>query len=84
MGFIRFILIIAIIYYSIMFIARYIFPYLIKLFIKKQQSKFNPYYNQKTNPKKEGSVKVERTSKNQQKRPKQDKGEYIDFEEIKD
>ncbi len=72
------------VYYGLKLIGRYVFPWLLKRFINKQQEKF---YNQTQSgnsrtERQEGEVKI--TGAPQRSSKKDDLGEYVDYEEIKD
>tara|TARA_R110002049_G_scaffold122342_5_gene277189 strand:+ start:3699 stop:3980 length:282 start_codon:yes stop_codon:yes gene_type:complete len=70
------------VYYGFKFLAKYVFPWLLKRFINKQQEKFNQQYGSTTSDRKtnEGEVKI--TSAPNKINRKDDLGEYVDYEEI--
>lgn len=76
------------VYYGLKLIGRYLFPYLLKRFINKQQEKFygnqggNPFTNHNQHQQKEGEIEIKKNPNSQQ--SKKDIGEYVDFEEISD
>ena len=85
---IKTILVILAVYYGLKFLAKYLFPFLLKRFIDKQQEKF---YNQTGNQfrqgktsvnRKEGEVKI--TSQPSYQNKTDDLGEYVDYEELPD
>ena len=78
---------IAIFILSYYIISKYLFPYLVRRFIKKTQEKFGNFrqYEEKEEIKKEGEVSVKyvppESTKNKY---NPDESEDVDFEEIKD
>jgi hypothetical protein len=82
-GFLRTIIIIAIIFYAIKLIAKYVMPHLLKKMVNKMENNFYENYNHK-NYKKEGEVIIEGEPKSnkQKKSNSKDKGEYIDYKEV--
>lgn len=83
MGFLRTLLIIALIYYTFKFLAKLFGPYLMKKAVDKMKEKAEKQYG---GQKSQGDVKVGETiiDKKPNKNKESDKsvGEYIDFEEI--
>lgn len=79
MGLIRFIIIIAIAYYSFKFIGRILAPFALKYFVNKLNQ--NPD-NQHVEQKPEGEVTIEYIPEKNSKLS-QDIGEYTDYDEIK-
>ena len=81
-GLIRFLFWFLLISYILKLLGRYIFPYLLKSYVKKKQSEFNQQFSQSpSNEEKEGEV----TIKTKPKKSKSDTskiGEYIDFEDV--
>jgi len=86
MGLIRTLLILALVYYGIKFLAKLFAPYLQKYAVNKMQEKFNQQYNggASANEQREPEGKITVVAK-----PKSDKGlntdntgEYVDFEEV--
>ena len=82
----KILLIILIIYFLLMILGRYLFPFLLRRFIKKLGNKYaqqmpdmDNYY---THPK-EGDVHINKNESAKNKSDKTDIGEYVDFEEIK-
>lgn len=78
---------IAIFILSYYLISKYLFPYLVKIFIKKASEKFGNFNPPREQPemKKEGEVSVKYVppeAKKSQYNP--DESEDVDFEEIKD
>ena len=97
MGFLRFLLILVIIYYSLKLIGRFVLPWLLKRLIKKMQtqqggfsyggfnfgSNFGSTYQQPT-AEPEGKVTVQYQSKEKEKGKQTIEGEYVDYEEVKE
>jgi len=67
-------------YYLVKIFFRYVLPWLLKRYVKKQQEKFGQNAWKQEEPK-EGEVTIKKTM---QTKPKDDNGfgEYIDFEEV--
>jgi hypothetical protein len=81
-NFIRTLFIIAIIYYAIRIVTRYVLPLLIDKGVKNMQQKMYNQQNQnQRQTRREGEVTIE-DKKNANKNNIQDKGEYVDFEEV--
>jgi len=85
MGFLKTILIILLVYYSLKILAKYFAPKLFNYAAKKAENhfkeKFDDFSNQHTQPtNNEGDVTIERTTKKANSSKKV--GDYIDFEEI--
>ncbi len=85
MGLLRTLLIIAIIYFALRFIVRYLLPFLLTNYINR---KFNEMgkahgFRQTNTNKREGEVTIEYNPNDKKKYPRE-KGDYVDFEEIKD
>lgn len=86
MGFLRTLLIIAIIIFALRFIFRYLLPLLLTRYVNKKFKEMGKTYGfsqDNRNKKKEGEVTIEYTP-NDKKKYTQGKGDYVDFEEIKD
>ncbi len=80
-GFVRTIFIIAIIYFVIRLVSRYLFPVLLDKGVKNMQQKMNnQQFNQQPPTRPEGEVTVE--DKKSSYKSNQDKGDYVDFEEV--
>ncbi len=88
MGFLRFILIVIIVYYVAKFIMRLLAPLMAKKMMEKAAENFekqfkNPYYKEKPQVK-EGQTVIDK--KSQEKKPSSGNdsttGEYVDYEEI--
>lgn len=78
-GFVKTLLIFAGIYYALKFLLRFLFPWLVKNFLKKQ---FSNYNNQQSS---QSSSFQDTTRKQEEKKAKKDQlGEYVDYEEIKE
>lgn len=82
-NFLRTLAIIALIYFGIRIITRYVLPLLIAKGVKNIQQKMENQYRQQNQrpPKQDGEVTIER-NKNSQRNTDADKGEYVDFEEV--
>ena len=81
-GFIRTLLVIAIIYLGIRIITRYILPMLVDKGMKNMQQKMQNQHNQnQRSSRREGEVTIEK-NRNQSSNNSQNKGEYVDFEEV--
>lgn len=80
-GFLRLLFFLIIFWYLARLILRYVFPWILKRFIKKQQDKYNEYFDgQQT--RKEGDVEIKVSKPPHENKEKDDFGEYVDFEEI--
>ncbi|MFH1121127.1 MAG: DUF4834 domain-containing protein [Bacteroidota bacterium] len=85
MGLLRFLFIVFLIYLFFRIFNRFILPFLVRLTLRKVQSKFygqNPHLKPEP-PQKEGKVTIKRVSKDKNKQDSSDIGEYVDYEEIK-
>jgi len=87
MNILRTLLILALFYYGFKLLARYIFPLFIKNFIKKAQENMNRqqgYVDPEKAKQHEGEVKIKTNtqSKTSEDSPKQELGDYVDFEEV--
>ncbi len=83
-GFLRFIFVAVLIYYGFKIAVRYIMPWVLTRFVKKQQEKFNNmnnYSNYNTNTNNDIHVK---TKSNHTHTNDTDFGEYVDFEDVDD
>ncbi|QGY44454.1 DUF4834 family protein [Maribellus comscasis] len=81
-NFIRTLFVIAIIYFVIRIISRYVLPLLIDKGVKNMQQKMQEQQRQnQRSTKREGEVTIEK-NRRQNKNFDQDDGEYIDFEEV--
>ena len=80
-GFIRTLLIIALIYFGLRFIKRYVMPMLIDKGIKNMQEKMQQQQRQQEPQRPEGEVTIEKKQQKSGSSP-QNKGEYVDFEEV--
>ena len=70
--------------YILRILGRYLFPILLKRYIKKKQSQFNQQFNQQNSPvEEEGEVSI-KTKPKKSKTDTNDMGEYVDFEEVDD
>ena len=77
----KFILTIVLIYYSLKMIGRYVFPYLIKRFMGKMETRMN----QQQGFEKEEDITIGETvidTKPKDKTSNKDVGEYVDYEEV--
>jgi Domain of unknown function (DUF4834) len=80
-NFIRTLFIIVVIYYGFRFISRYVFPFLLDKGIKNMQNKVYEQQRQSQRATRQpGEVTVE--NKGQNRSVNQNKGEYVDFEEV--
>ena len=80
-AFLRFLFILLIVWFATRLIFRYVVPWFIMRFVKKQQDKYSEYF-QSQETKKEGDVEI-KVNKNDTKDKNDDSfGEYIDFEEV--
>ena len=74
------------IYYGFKFLARYLFPYLLKRQINRLNKIYNAnndtefYNSQKFN---EGDVSITKTKNTTKKKINTEEGEYIEYEEVK-
>lgn len=84
-GFARFFFIVIIIYVIFRLLIRYVFPFIVKRYLKRFQNNFyeqNPHLKNQQQ-KKEGEVNIEHDpSKNSKKKGNDDIGEYVDYEEV--
>ena len=81
-GFIRTIFVIAIIYFGIRIITRYILPMLVDKGVKNMQQKMQNQQRQSQQPSRpEGEVTIEKNQTGGSNNS-QNKGEYVDFEEV--
>ncbi len=81
-GFVRTLLIIAIIYFGIRLFSRYVLPLLVDKGIKNMQQKMQNQQQQNQRPSRpDGEVTIEGNKKSSRKNS-QDKGDYVDFEEV--
>jgi Domain of unknown function (DUF4834) len=83
--FFNFLLVFGIVYIILRFILRYVLPLLLGHYINRKMSEMGGKghaSNGKTN-RREGDVTINNSEANNKKHYSKDKGEYIDFEEIK-
>ncbi len=83
MQLLRFILLLIVIYYLVRLVLRLVFPYIFQRYINKKTGNYSDRRRssrQKTG--KEGKVTIDFIDKKEKKISK-DKGEYIDFKEVK-
>jgi len=87
MGFLKFLLILLIIYLLGYLFFRVIFPWLLKRFVKKAAQRMNPDFKQdaEKQKRKQGEINIDYIPENKDKNNDEDidNGEYIDYEEIK-
>jgi len=85
-AFLNFILVLVIVYYGFKLVARYVVPWVITRFIKKQQEKFNNMNGfPDTNPNATNGGEVHVVTKQKNKTKGDDNfGEYVDFEDVED
>ena len=75
------IVVIILLYYGIKFLSRFILPLLIDKGMKNMQQKMREQQRQQESKRPEGEVTIE-GQPGQHKNKGEDKGEYIDFEEV--
>ena len=83
-GLIKFLFWFFLISYILKFLGRFVFPFLLKRYVKKKQSQFNQKFTQQqdtTVDVEEGKVTI-KTKVKKSKSDKNDMGEYVDFEEV--
>ncbi len=80
-GFARTLFIIAIIYFGIRFITRYIMPMLVDKGLKNMQQKMQNQQKQQQPSRPEGEVTIEKKQAKDTKSAS-NKGDYVDFEEV--
>jgi hypothetical protein len=68
--------------YILKFLGRFVFPVLLKRYVKKKQSQFNQQFSQQGSPvEEEGKVSI-KTKVKKSTSETDDLGEYVDFEEV--
>ncbi len=83
----RFIFVVVIIYYGFRLVIKYVVPWLIGRFMKKQQDKFNQmsgFGNNNHNQAKEGEVHIKKKRSQKTDNADNEFGEYVDFEDVDD
>lgn len=81
-GLIRFLFWFFLISYILKLLGRFLFPLLVKRYVRKKQSQFNQRFHQQQNPEeKEGNVSI-KTKPKKSKTDTNDIGEYVAFEEL--
>jgi hypothetical protein len=88
-AFLKFILVLILIWFGFTLFIRYIFPRLLLYWIKRKQKKMMEQMGMdpetmKDKKKKEGEVNITRKPGKTKKGPSDDLGEYVDFEEVDD
>ncbi len=84
MWFLKFLLIVAIVYLLGYLFLRVILPWLLKKMVKKFAKKMNMQFDDSPKQKKQGSINIDYVPDNQNVEKSEDiKGDYVDFEEIK-
>lgn len=79
----RTLLIIVAVYFAFRLFFRVLVPYLLKLFINKQQSKFYQNFNQDPKQDQERKTGEVNIKGNRKKSPKNDSlGDYVDYEDV--
>ncbi|MEQ8907587.1 MAG: hypothetical protein RIC95_00210 [Vicingaceae bacterium] len=78
-SFLRTIVILLAIFYGARLIFRFLIPFLLKRFIKKQQNKYSAY-SQSQQDRQEGEVHIKTNQKNRDE--KNHLGDYVEYEEI--
>ena len=81
MGFIKVLLFLLLIWYSIKLLARILLPIFIAKFIRNTQERFHQKYQGQKNKKDED---VKSNSSREKKNSTENLGEYVDFEEVED
>ena len=87
MGFIRFLFILIVVYYVFKLLSRFLFPFLLKQFVKKAQQKMGvePEVDIKKAKKKVGQVNIDYIPKKEKKKNSGNSEEledYVDFEDV--
>jgi hypothetical protein len=83
----KFLFVIVLIYYGMKLFLRYGMPWLLNMFLKKQQEKFSNmsgFSKSDINERPEGEVYIKTDSKQKEKDNVDDFGEYIDFEDVEE
>jgi len=83
----RFIFVVIIIYYGFRLVFKYVVPWLLGRFMKKQQDKFNQmsgFGNSDYDQSKEGEVRVKKNKSQKTNNTDDEFGEYVDFEDVDD
>ncbi|PCJ82448.1 MAG: DUF4834 domain-containing protein [Flavobacteriales bacterium] len=81
----RTILIILLIYFVIRLFTRYVMPFLLRMFVNKAQRNFEQKMNEmhgQQEQRPEGEMRVDYNPNKNQKKKKDDDGEYVDYEEV--
>ncbi|MEI6695977.1 MAG: DUF4834 domain-containing protein [Bacteroidota bacterium] len=73
---------IIILYFSFQIIGKFIFPYLLKYFLKRVQQKFTQQDPPIDKNRKEGETNVEFVPETKKNKTSDNIGEYVDYEEI--
>lgn len=73
---------IIVVYYFFKWTSRYIFPFLMKKFVKKVQKNFEEQINYNQPKKKKDSVNINFSPEDDRKQKKDDLGEYVDYEDV--
>ncbi len=83
MQLLRTLAIIILVYYGFKFLARYIFPILLKMFVNKAQKNMQNQFRQQDSPQRpEGEVTIDKTSDKERIYKGRTDVEDVDFEEI--
>ena len=80
-NFVRTLLIIAAIYYGMKLFSKYVLPLLVDKGVKKMQQKMQEQQRQQQPSRPDGEVTIE-SEKNKKNDSTQNKGDYVDFEEV--
>ncbi|MCK4360542.1 MAG: hypothetical protein KAV70_02255 [Bacteroidales bacterium] len=84
MTLLKFIFVVILIYYAFRILFKYVFPYILKQYIKKTKNKY--FYQEgelkKDKKKKEGKVNIDYVPEKDKGKNDTELGEYVDFEEI--
>lgn len=80
-GFVRTLFVIAIVYFGLRLISKYVLPLLVDKGVKKMQQKMQNQQRQQKPSRPEGEVTIEKNRKGSNSQGKNE-GEYVDFEEV--
>ena len=79
-----FLIVVACIYFFFLFVGRYLFPWLLKYYLKRfQKNMFNQQPEETSSEPEHGSVHINFTPDKNEKYSSDNIGEYTDYEEIK-
>ena len=87
MGFIRTLLFLIVIYYLVKIVMRYVLPFLFGNYMNRKMNEFskqhNPQQTRAQGHRKEGEVTIDTNAYREDKKRK-NRGDYVEYEEIKD